>query len=379
MTEASRVPPIERMVPQGKEHSLAKQGTLDEVTGELGPQRQFLPLVDFLRAKAAEGVDPFEARREVLRVDASGKEQRRNPHLEEFVIKTGSEIKVASLEELRDLLKNAGVNVEVLGLHSVGNPFQRVYGGLQDYSEKNSKSGFERPVVAEGPAMILAPYAFDNDGEMHIFRSIQLRQGEAVVDVARGFADAKTLESGAYLYDVNKLGERVKANLTRVVGEEAGKQLLKIKRIIFLGSLAGNTSSTKKGAKGAYFGVEVDYNNFIQSNKVVSEEEFERRREQLEHEGLTGTIIDMTLDEYINYKRDSSLTTRDASTDAGTDIVVIDFLGRQFAQLKFLKEGQEHNREIKRRQKAWLVSLKHRNPKAYREMMETRAVEVKKK
>lgn len=359
---ATIIPVVERIKPKGPSHPMADQSVLNRATEVMGGRQRMIPLVDFLKDAAEKGQDPIEVRK------------AHNPHTEEFIIRgKGRDIEVVSLFDLQERLRSLGVDIDILGLHSIGNPNQRVNTVVQGVDPNNPKSGYERPTLEEGPHMILAPFALDSKGEIHLFRNVQLRKGEAVIDTQRGFADKSSLESGDQMYEIEGAGEQVKKNLTRIIGEEAGKQLLQIKRIVFLGSAVVNTTFVE--SKSALFGVEVDYNNFVQSNKVVDEEEFLRRREQFEHEGITGVVLDMPLDQYVNYKRNSDISSRDLSADAGTDIVVIDFLADR---LNILKDSEQHVREAKLRQKRWLYSLKQRNPAAYKELMEERAAEVKK-
>ncbi len=182
--------------------------------------------------------------------------------------------------------------------------------------------------------MILAPFAIDKAGALHLFRTIQMRTGEAVIDTPRGFADTKSLESGQQMYDVENSGEKVTANMKRVVGEESG-DALQIKRIVYLGAPRVNGAFVT--SKSAIFGVEVDYDAFIKAPKMVSPEELQRRREQFEHEGIVGDVLDITLPQYANCKRDSQIS-KDMAADFGTDTVVIDFLVDKLKEEKKLSE-----------------------------------------
>lgn len=200
-------------------------------------------------------------------------------------------------------------------------------------------SGFERPTVAEGPHMILAPFAIDKDDQLHVFRTIQMRTGEAVIDTPRGFADSKSLESGEQMYDVENSGEKVTANMRRIVGEESG-DALQIRRIVYLGAPRVNGAFVT--SKSAIFGVEVDYDAFVKAQKVVSPEELQRRKEQFEHEGIVGDVLDITLPEYANYKRDSQIS-KDMAADFGTDTVVIDFLEKGLTDLAQKEAAQRRH------------------------------------
>lgn len=309
---------IEISEPHGKTHPLAQASVLEEVRQAMGSKQEMIPLVDYLRNVAGKP-----------RGSATGGREDLNSHNEEFIIRGAQGIHVVSLSELSDLLTSQGLDVEVLGVQSIGNPNQQVTAVVQGVDRNKPQSGFERPTVAEGPHMILAPFAIDKTGQLHLFRTIQMRTGEAVIDTPRGFADSKSLESGQQMYDVENSGEKVTANMKRVVGEESG-DALQIKRIVYLGAPRVNSSFVT--SKSAIFGVEVDYDAFIKAQKVVGPEELQRRREQFEHEGLVGDVLDITLPQYANYKRDSQIS-KDMAADFGTDTVVIDFLERGLTDL----------------------------------------------
>lgn len=331
---------IERSIPSGEKHPLANSSVMAEVTQNMLPKQEVVPLVDYLRDIAGKP-----------RGSATGGKEDLNSHNEDFIVKDADGIRVSSLPDLQNLLISAGLDVEILGVQSIGNPNQKVTAVVQGVDRSKPMSGFERPVVSEGPHMILAPFAFDKDGQLHVFRTIQMRTGEAVIDTPRGFADAKSLEGGQQMYDVENAGDRVTANMRRIVGEESG-DALKIKRVVFLGAPRVNSSFVT--SKSAIFGVEVDYDAFIKAQKVVSAEELQRRKEQFEHEGLVGDVLDVALPQYADYKRDSELA-KDMAADFGTDTVVIDFLERELTNLAkkekrqrqiLTAEGQA-NREFK--------------------------------
>ncbi len=324
---------IKRSVPQGEAHALAHQGILDMISVQNKSKQEVVPLVDYLKDIAAKP-----------RGSKTGGKEDLNSHAEQFILKKGEEIKLSSLEELQTLLSEQGLDVEILGVQSIGNPNQRVEAVVQGVDRNNPKSGFERPTLAEGPHMILAPYAVDKNGELHLFRTIQMRTGEAVIDTPRGFADSKSLNAGQQMYDVDNSGERVKTNMSRVLGEEAG-EALKIKKITFLG--APRVNSAFVTSKSAIFGVEVDYGAFIKSKKVVTEAELQRRRDQFEHEGIVGDVLDIPLSEYVNYKRDSEIS-KDMAADFGTDTVVMDFLAQKLGRAeRILSEQGEMRKKFK--------------------------------
>ncbi|HYM65096.1 MAG TPA: hypothetical protein VES68_01255, partial [Candidatus Sulfotelmatobacter sp.] len=213
------------------------------------------------------------------------------------------------------------------------------------------------PTVAEGPHMILAPYAIDKEGTLHLFRTVQVRTGEAVIDTPRGFA--KTLEGGPQMYDVDNSSEEVNQNMRKIVGEESGNAL-KIKKVVYLGAPRVNTTFVT--SRSAIFGVEVDYNAFVESQKMITEEELQRRNEQFEHEGLVGAIVDIPLSEYVDYKRDSEIK-KDMAADFGTDTVVIDFL----------MKGLEKDKRILSKLGQARRKFKAENPVGYAQHMATEA------
>lgn len=331
MSEVGENQPIEKSKPQGETHALAHQGVLEMITEANRTKQEIVPLVTYLKEIAGKP-----------RGSQTGGKEDLNSHSEELIIKEGEEIRLASLPQLQSLLSEQGLNVEILGVQSIGNANQRVEAVVQGVNRDNPKSGFERPTLSEGPHMILAPYAVDRNGELHLFRTIQMRTGEAVIDTPRGFADSKALESGQQMYDIDNSGERVKGNMQRIVGEESG-DALRIKKIKYLG--APRVNSAFVTSKSAIFGVEVDYDAFITSKKVVTEAELQRRREQFEHEGLVGDVLDIPLSEYVNYKRDSQIS-KDMAADFGTDTVVMDFLAQNLDRSKRIltEQGQMRRR-----------------------------------
>ena len=338
---------IEISISHGETHPLARSSVLEDVRQTMGPKQEIVPLVDYLRNIAGKP-----------RGSATGGKEDLNSHNEEFIVRDTERIRVASLSELSELLNAQGLNVEVLGVQSIGNANQKVTAVVQGVDRSKPQSGFERPTVAEGPHMILAPFAIDKEGQLHVFRTIQMRTGEAVIDTPRGFADAKSLENGQQMYDVENSGEKVTANMRRIVGEESG-DALQIRRIIYLGAPRVNGAFVT--SKSAIFGVEVDYDAFIKAQKVVSPEELQRRKEQFEHEGIVGDVLDITLPEYANYKRDSQIS-KDMAADFGTDTVVIDFLERGLTDLA---QKERRQREILSAEGQANIEFKKDDPGGY--------------
>ncbi len=338
---------IELNRPHSEVHPLAKASVLEDVRQTMGPKQEMIPLVDYLRDIAAKP-----------RGSQTGGKEDLNSHNEEFIIKDAQGIHIASLSDLQNLLKSQGLNVEILGAQPIGNPNQKVTAVVQGVDRNNPKSGFERPTITEGPHMILAPFAIDENGELHLFRTIQMRTGKAMIDTPRGFADAKSLENGEQMYDIENSKDKVNANMKRIVGEESGNAL-QIRRIVYLGAPRVNSSFVT--SKSAIFGVEVDYRAFITSQKVVNQKELERRKEQFEHEGLVGDVLDFTLPQYANYKRDSQIS-KDMAADFGTDTVVIDFLERGLTDLS---QKEKRQRNILTAEAKANQEFKKEDPKGY--------------
>lgn len=337
---------IEINKPTGETHPLAQAPVLADVKANVGPKQELVPLVDYLKNIAGK------------QRGTKGGAEDLNSHGEEFIVKSSKGINVNSLSELHFMLNEQGLDIEILGVQSIGNPNQKVTAMVQGVDRNNPKSGFERPTVAEGPHMILAPFAIDNEGQLHLFRTIQMRTGEAVIDTPRGFADSKSLQSGEQMYDVENAGEKVTANMQRIVGEESGNAL-QIRRIVYLG--APRVNGTFVTSKSAIFGVEVDYEAFKTAQKVVSPEELQRRKEQFEHEGLVGDVLDITLPQYANYKRDSEIS-KDMAADFGTDTVVIDFLERSLTDLSQKERRQSQILSAEGKANA---AFKHEDPAGY--------------
>jgi hypothetical protein len=339
--------PIERSVPENPDLVLVSPGMVNSTTEAYKSRQTIVPLIDYLKRVGGKP-----------RGNETGGREDLNSHEELLIIKEGEEINASSLLAFQDLLRSSGLNVELLGLHSIGNSNQVVTNMVHGLDETNPNSGYERPVVAEGPHMILAPFAHDENGQLHVFRIVQMRLGEAVIDTPRGFADQAALESGEQLYDIENSAGRVEANMQRILGEEAG-DVLKIKRIIYFGSPRVNSSFVI--SKSAIFGVEVDYEAFVSGSKIITGEELRRRVEQFKGEGIVGGVLDIPLESYIEFKRDSSVP-KDMAADFGTDTVVIDFLAEQVEALR------EHTQRTKAQLSAEVEAnkkLKKEHPEIY--------------
>lgn len=349
-------PPIERMKPMGKVHSVVQKDSLANFTEVAGATKGMQDLAGFLRDTVTKnpGTDPLKVRAD------------HNPHLETFVISDKLGIRVVNLADLQAQLETAGLEIQILGVQSIGNPHQKVEAMVQGINSDDPKSGFERPTLAEGPNVVLAPYAFDQNGHLHVFRTLQYRTGEVVVDTPRGFADHNTLVEGKPLDDLDNAEGNVRSNLERIVGEETG-DVLDIKKIVYLGSPRANTTFVT--STNGFFGVEVDYDKFMRNSKIISVQELERRREQFDHEGIMGSVIDMDMTEYANFKRDSSIS-RDLDADGVTDIVVIDFLAKR---IEDLERRAKTDRDRLHDEVGVLRELKNENPEAYEAYKNVRA------
>ena len=198
-TEIKSKPPVERMKPKGKVHPGVQKDALADFTEVAADTKGMQDLATFLQKALLDnpGTDPTKIR------------EAHNPHLETFVVAEGGRIKVRSLADLQAQLAATGLETQILGVQSIGNPHQKVEATVQGINPDDPKSGFERPTLAEGPNVVLAPYAHDRNGHLHVFRTLQYRTGEVVVDTPRGFADHKTLIEGKPLDDLDNAEENV--------------------------------------------------------------------------------------------------------------------------------------------------------------------------
>lgn len=311
MSETLTLPPITNIEPVGKPHELISASTLEGVSMDMEKRNQMIPLYEYLAKEGGKNRG------------TEGGDADLNSHKETLIVKEGGEIKLKDLSEFSEMLRLGGFNADLLGVQSLGNANQMVAAQVQGVNEKNPKSGFERPTVSEGPHMIICPYAYDREGKLHVFRTIQHRTGSAGVDTPRGFMDSETLATGKHVYKVKGSESKVGDNLKRIVKEEGGEKFLKIKKVQFLGSHVVNKSFVV--SPSALFGVEIDYEEFTKLKNVLSPEEATRRYNQKEHEGLTDIVIDMTADQYVHYKTDPNIS-KDLAADSPTDIIMMKHL-----------------------------------------------------
>ena len=300
------------MEPVGKPHELVSTQMLEGGSMDIKTRREMLPLFEYFGQEYAKPRG------------TEGGNKDLNSHKETLIIKEGNEIKLKDLNEFQGMLKQAGFNADLLGVHSIGNTNQTITSQVQGINENERKTtGFERPTVSEGPHMIMVPFAYDKEGNIHVFRTVQYRTNSAGIDTPRGFMDAETLKSGKHVYKVKGSEAKIDENIKKIIKEEGGEKFLKIKKVNFLGSHIVNKSFVT--SPSALFGVEVDYEEFIKLRDVVSPEEAARRHEQKEHEGLTDIIIDMTAEQYVNYKTNPDIP-KDMAADEPSDIVIMKHL-----------------------------------------------------
>jgi len=311
VSESGEIPRITNLEPSGKPHELVSASTLEGASMDLKTRREMIPLFEYL---GRENAKPR---------GTEGGNTDLNSHKETFILREDGQIKLKDLSDLQKMLQLAGFNADLLGVQSIGNPNQTVNSVVQGVNENDPLSGFERPTVSEGPHMIVAPYAYDKNGKLHVFRTIQYRTGSASVDTPRGFLDAQTLASGKHIYKVEGSEGKVTDNLKRIIKEEGGEKFLNIKKVNFLGAHVVNKSFVT--SPSALFGVEIDYDTFTKLKNVLSPEEAKRRNDQREHEGLTDIIIDMTPDQYVHYKTDPKIS-KDLAADSATDIIMMKHL-----------------------------------------------------
>ncbi len=336
--------PIEHNKPQGETHPAANQSTLEQVERSMEGKQDMLSLADYIRE--------------------TGKQRGPNPHYEQYIINQDGQIKVTSLFDLQNQLGELGVPLQLLGVQSIGNEKQMVEARVQGIDRTKDGSGFERPTVKEGPHMILAPYAVDNDGNLHIFRTIQYRTGHAAIDTPRGFIQTTKDETGETKVDIDTQQTAVETNMKRILKEETGERFLKMESIVYLGAPRVNGSFVE--SQSPMFAVKVDYDTFAQSNKVITPEEYERQKEQLVHEGLTNIVLDMTQEQYLNYRQDSQMN-RDITADWGSDTVAMDFLAHRLEVANQI--ATERQQIIKTFTQAF-KEMKRLNPQVYREAWE---------
>ncbi len=332
MPEGEIIPRVTTFEPTGTPHELANPKFLEGLSMKIEPRRKLVPLFEYL--KGAQNKPRGQ----------EGGQTDLNSHFEQFIVREGGEIKLKDLSEFSEMLRLAGFNADLLGVQSVGNKNQQVTAVVQDVDPNNPQSGYERPVTAEGPHMIIAPYATDENGQLHVFRTVQFRTGSAGIDTARGFLDAQTLSSGQHIYKVEGSEGKVQENLRRIIKEEGGEKLLNIKKVQFLGAHTVNKSFVT--SPSALFAVEVDYETFTQLKNVVSAEEAARRKFEFEQQGLTDMILDMTPEQYVHYKTNPSLA-KDMASDSATDIVMMDFLMRELQKTKMKERTAEIKQEAK--------------------------------
>jgi hypothetical protein len=280
-------------------HPIINSSTLKRIFDEHKDSFQTIPLRDYLKM----GLKPRGTGDGTL-----------NSH-DETVIVYNESLTVKKLSDVTTADK-------LLAINSLGNKFQNIDAVVQGFNPNDPKPAFERPVLREGPHMVIGLYAY-HQHELHLFRTLQLRNNRLVVDTPRGFAESKMLENGEQLYDADF--DQVTKNLVKIVKEEAGN--LKIKQIRFRGADICNSSCIV--SKSALYAVEIDYESFINLSMVISPEEAKRRAEQFQHEGLIGKLFDFTIDEYMYYRSDANIT-KDMTADYISDYLVMENFARLF-------------------------------------------------
>lgn len=279
-------------------HPLATKESLDYSTEVLGPHRQTISIYDYL-------------------LTHHGKRIKKNQQKETFVIEDeNGGFTILSLEEVNKKI-SSGQKFQILALNEIGNQFQNVRAVVQGYDPQNPLSGFERPNTSEGPHMVLGIFGYSDENRLRLFRHQQIRNGKAYVDTIRGFADAKTLENGELLYDIEHSEERILSNILKLTKEEGGEKV-KIKNIYYVGKSSGN--STHEEGYTPFFAVEIDYNCFRKLSFVVTKEEMERREREFQHEGLTEYFIDMSALEFVGYSL-NPLVDKDRTADYCNHII----------------------------------------------------------
>lgn len=279
---------------------------LKKIIEEIGSKFQTIPLVEYLKKG--------------LKTRGDGKNGTLSSHLEKFITSDGS---IVDISKINEYLPS---DFQLIGLDSIGNPFQMITAVVQGFNPDNSNSGFERPVLAEGPHMVIGVYAFDDLGQIHIFRTLQLRTGRLIIDTPRGFCPQTMLENGEQIYDTSP--EKVIETLRKILKEETG-DILQIKGIHYLGADIINTSCVT--SKSALFAVEVDYKKFLQLSTVLTTDEFQRRQEQMQHEGLLGTIIDFLPEEYLSFSNSPDII-KDMAADTVSNRIMMNYFANNLEE-----------------------------------------------
>jgi hypothetical protein len=304
---------------------------LQSITLSHAAEHQTLGLFPYLQRKVTERkalgkeADPIQIRENL------------NPHRETFIVASVDGVTEVSREALQASI-TAGDKPQIVGISRWANDGNnqvveaRVHGVSPVREEQigeGAVTGFERPTVIEGPHMDVALYGFDANNVLHVIRTVQLRQGKAVIDTVRGFATAEERENGIQMYDLDQAQDAIVANITKLLGEEAGQ--LQVEQMIYLGTTIPNTTFTD--SQTAFFAVQVNYEAFIKAQKsVLSLQEAVRRQEAFEHEGIVSHFIDMTVDQYMELMRNSGIPM-DATANYGTSFVVMDEMMQQREKL----------------------------------------------
>lgn len=279
------------------EHFIVNSDSLQQIFEANKSKFQIIPLKEYLQlGLKPRGTDPKTAL---------------NSHSETMITR--------NLEEKP--LENSD---DAIALAKIGNANQTIYAMVQGYNPDNPNSGFERPVLEEGPHMVIGLYAFDHNGQLHIFRTLQMRCGRLVVDTPRGFASADMLNGREQIYTANP--DQVRANLVKIVKEETGALI--IRDTDFIGADICNTSCII--SKSACYAVEISYSKFIKTSVVLTQKECNRRAGQLQHEGLIGGVIDMTVEQYLAYKNNPNIV-KDMTADHISDLIIMRYLSKKLS------------------------------------------------
>ncbi len=116
MTEqtTTELPSITRSEPKGTRHDLANQGALNRVNEMMVGKQDVVGLATYLSEVAGKPRG------------TQGGNTDLNSHFEEYIVRKDRKIQVVSLADLQSQLASAGMNVELLGVESIGNPNQKV-------------------------------------------------------------------------------------------------------------------------------------------------------------------------------------------------------------------------------------------------------------
>lgn len=195
-----------------------------------------------------------------------------------------------TLDQINDHLAKLSGNIPQLeAVVSWGrDPYQKVLSWIHGLPN----SSHERPMIQEGPHLVLALYSYAKDG-LRLYRTLQRRPFDVKIDTVRGFTGTTEEMYGNTNPDV------ILQHIVKTIGDEAGQKCLDIRDIVFLGAHHVNSSFVQ--SRTALFGIEIDRDRFLESNRVFTSEEAKRMERQYQQQGLLSQIIELTIPQFLAY------------------------------------------------------------------------------